>query len=163
MHGFASLGPEAPLVPEAAQLRGGNEHAARETAWRTVLPQRAVAPSSEPRPEPASPLAVDDVTRSVAFERYTVEMTLVTFFMILAASLIYQGATTTGGASGYFIAGLLVVGATIPLAWVTRRRLLGRLVAVHQAQGLARHEALACARGELARFMQVFGAGRPGR
>ncbi len=101
-----------------------------------------------------------ETAHSLVLERFTVQMTLVSFLVILATALVYQGAVGGPSESGYSIAGVVVLGVAVLFAVFTRRHLRANLTALYIQQGADRAAAKAQANAELAKVTFASDSGR---
>jgi hypothetical protein len=144
---------EAELTSELAARELstlGSDGRARDPHIRPK--QRAVAlgePSGGARAAPSESFLAD-IGPSIATEQYTVAMTLVTFLVILSTALLYQGAVSGSGLSGYLAASVCSMTTAGALAHRARRRFRARLRALGNRWGLTEREAITLAHRDLA-------------
>lgn len=101
-----------------------------------------------------------ETARSLVLERFTVQMTLVSFLVILATALVYQGAVGGPSESGYSIAGVVVLGVAATFAVFTRRHLRVNLISLYVQAGADHATATAQAKAELTKILFARDAGR---
>jgi hypothetical protein len=101
-----------------------------------------------------------EVAVSVAVERHTVAMTLVTFLVILAAALMYQGAASTGVLAEFVAAGVGCLSVAAVVFFVARARLRSEIEAQCRKDGMDEATARDVARREVGQALRRLDRGR---